>query len=144
MSASNRKKVKFLDLKGNFSPIKQTNNPYIPTPHHLYLGNCSSVSFNIITNEKDEKKFNTPKNMIDINKSRVNFKKIGLSKYYDLEKPISLHFNKEYKQEYSKNPGIFKYYKGIFSGMYENAIRNGNIYPPFDNKLIRERNKKLI
>ena len=75
---------------------------------------------------------------------KVNFKKIGLSKYYDLEKPISLHFNKEYKQEYSKNPGIFKYYKGIFSGMYENAIRNGNIYPPFDNKLIRERNKKLI
>ena len=72
------------------------------------------------------------------------FKKIGLSKYPDLERPISMHFDKEYKKEYSKNPGIFRVYRGIFSAMYDNAIRNGNIYPPFETKLAREKEKKNI
>ena len=53
--AINKKKVKFLDIKGNFSPIKRTMKPFVPNPHHLYLGNCSSVSYNIISNEKMKK-----------------------------------------------------------------------------------------
>ena len=139
----NKKTAKFLDIKGNFSPIRRSR-PYVPTPHHLYLGNFSSVNYNIISNENNEKRFNSPKSMIDKSKTRMYFRKIGLSKYSDLERPINKHFNKEYKEEYSKNPGIFRVYRGIFSAMYDNAIRNGNIYPPFETKLAREREKKNI
>ena len=143
MTPDNNKKAKFLDIKGIFSPIR-LSRPYVPTPHHLYLANCSSVNYNIISNESIEKNFNKPKNMIDKSKTRMYFKKIGLSKYPDLERPISMHFDKEYKKEYSKNPGIFRVYRGIFSAMYDNAIRNGNIYPPFETKLAREKEKKNI
>ena len=98
MTPDNNKKAKFLDIKGNFSPIRRSR-PYVPTPHHLYLGNFSSVNYNIISNENNEKRFNSPKSMIDKSKTRMYFRKIGLSKYSDLERPINKHFNKEYKEE---------------------------------------------
>lgn len=132
------KKKTFLEIKTKFNPIMSTREPWVPKAHQIFLGNNSSVSYNIINNEKYEKSYITP-----TNPKRINFKKIGLTKYNEKVSPYNLHFNKQYKQAYLENPSIFKVYKGMFTGMYDNAIKNGNIYPPFKTKTHRELNKKI-
>lgn len=130
----NKNKKQNIALK-KFNPRMSTREPWMPRPHYIFLGNESSVSYNIITNEKIEKNYKTPSNM---NKNRINYKKIGLTKYDENEKPYSLHFNKEYKKTLAENPNTFRKYNGLFTSMYDNAIRNGNIYPPFKTKTQRE------
>ena len=80
---------------------------------------------------------------MNISQKKIYFKNIGISKYPELNRPISLHFNRKYKQALEENPSIFRVYRGLFSAMYDNAIKNGNIYPPFETKTVREHNKKL-
>ena len=141
-SPINTKKDKTNKLKRNFSPMMMsTKDPYSPNPNprKTYIGNRSSVSYNIISNEKEDINLRIPN---DIDKNRINFKNISISKYFDLQRPYSMHFNKQYKKTYLENPSIFRVYKGLFSGMYDNSIRNGNIYPPFETKTSRKLNKK--
>ena len=134
----NKNKKKNMDVK-KYNPRMSTREPWMPRPRHIFLGNESSVSYNIITNEKIEKNYNTPLNM---NKSRINFKRNGLTHYDENEKPYSLHFNNQYKKAYAENPAIFRIYNGIFTSMYDNAFKNGNIYPPFKTKNLKESGNK--
>jgi hypothetical protein len=134
----NKNKKKNMDFK-KFNPRMSTREPWMPRPHHIFLGNESSVSYNIITNEKIEKNYSTP---LNINKSRINFKRMGLTHYDENEKPYSLHFNNQYKKAYAENPAIFRIYNGIFTNMYDSAFKNGNIYPPFKTKTLRESGNK--
>ena len=121
--------------------MMSTKDPYSPNPNprKTYIGNRSSVSYNIISNEKEDINLKIPK---DIDKNKINFQSISISKYFDLQSPYNMHFNRQYKKTYLENPSIFRVYKGLFSGMYDNSIRNGNIYPPFETKTTRKLNKK--
>ena len=137
----NKKKSKILNLKKNFNPMMRSSEPITSSPRKVFLGNRSSVSYNIISNEKEDQNLKIPN---DIDKNRITFKSNSISKCLDSERPYSMHFNKEYKQAYMENPSIFKVYNGLFSGMYESAIKNGNIYPPFETKTSRNWHKKVI
>ena len=136
----NKKKSRMLFLKKSFNPMMRSTESITPNSRKVFLGNRSSVSYNIISNEKQDENLKIP---TDINKNKINFKSNSISKCLDSERPYSMHFNKQYKQAYLENPSVFKVYKGLFTGMYDSAIKNGNIYPPFETKTTRNWYKKV-
>ena len=122
----------FLEMKAKYNPQSCTKNDWEPGNNQLSMTNNSSVSYNIINNEKNELFLKPTTSM-----KRINFKKIGVGHYADISHPFYINFNKEYHQAISNNKDIFKAYKGIFTKMYDDSSRNGNIYLPFDTKKSR-------
>ena len=125
----------FLEMKAKYNPQSCTKNHWEPGNSQLTMTNNSSVAYNIINNEKN-KLFLKPLASM----KRLNFKKIGVGHYADISHPFYINFNKEYNQAFSNNKDIFKAYKGIFTKMYDDSSRNGNIYLPFDTKKSRALN----
>ena len=125
----------FLEMKARYNPQSCTKNDWEPSNSQLTMTNNSSVPYNIINNEKNELFLRPSASM-----SRINFKKIGVGHYADISHPFYPNFNKEYNQAFSNNKNIFKAYKGIFTKMYDDSSRNGNIYLPFDTKKSRDIN----
>ena len=62
---------------------------------------------------------------------KVANRKKGLCEFEDLTNPYSSNWDNNYKQCIDNYPNIFKQYKGIFSHMYDDARRNGNLVVPF-------------
>ena len=122
----------FLEMKAQYNPQSCTKNDWQPGVNQLSMTNNSSVSYNIINNQKNEL-FLRP----SASNNRINFKKIGVGHYADISHPFYPNFNKEYNQAFSDNKNVFKAYKGIFTKMYDDSSRNGNIYLPFDTKKSR-------
>ena len=93
--------------------MMSTKDPYNPNPNprKTYIGNRSSVSYNIISNEKEDINLKIPK---DIDKNRINFKSISISKYFDLKRPYSMHFNKQYKRHIWKIHLFLEFIKDFF------------------------------
>ena len=75
---------------------------------------------------------------------KINFKKMGMAHYTDINHPFYHNFNNEFQKAFEENKNIFKAYKGIFSKMYDDSARNGNIYLPFDTKKSRDLNNKNV
>ena len=119
----------FLEMKSKFNPQSCTKNDWQPGANQLSMTNNSSVSYNIINNENN-KLFLRP----SASMNRINFRKIGVGHYADVGHPFYPNFNKEFSKAYENNKNIFKVYKGIFTKMYDDSSRNGNIYLPFDTK----------
>ena len=101
------------------------------------MTNNSSLSYNII-NHEENKLYLRPSAFSSMKK--VNYKKLGFGHYVDINHPFYHNFNNEFNNALNENKIIFKAYKGIFSKMYDDAARNGNIYLPFDTKKTRELN----
>ena len=122
----------FLEMKAQYNPQSCTKNDWQPGVSQLSMTNNSSVSYNIINNQKNEL-FLRP----SASNNRINFKKIGVGHYADINHPFYPNFNKEYNQAFSDDKNVFKVYKGIFTKMYDDSSRSGNIYLPFDTKKSR-------
>lgn len=137
MLNSEQSKFSFLEMKSKFNPQSCTVDSWSPSTNQTTMANRSSVSYNIINNENDPFYIKP-----SVAQSRINFKKIGVGHYGDLKSPFAINFNKKYNEAYGDNPGIFKAYKGIFTKMYDDAARNGNIYLPFETKQSRSLNAK--
>jgi len=131
------KRYPFLEMKAKYNPISCTKNSWEPSTNQLTMTNNSSVPYNIINNEKNETYLRPSASM-----KKLNFKKIGVGHYMDIIHPFYPNFNKEYHQAFSDNKNIFKAYKGLFSKMYDDATRNGNIYMPFDKKKVSSMDSK--
>jgi hypothetical protein len=101
--------------------------------------NKSSVNYNILNHVQ----FNNQNNRSFLNKNSY-FKRKGVGNFADLTYTFNPNFNPQYEKAFNNNPNIFKSYKGIFSQLYEDAHRNGNIYHPFDLKNIKRSNRSLI
>lgn len=125
----------FLEMKAKFNPQSITKSNWEPSVSQLSMSNNSSVSYNIINNQKNDLYLRPSSSM-----KKINFKKIGVGHYADISHPFYPNFNKEFNQAFSNNNNIFKAYKGIFTKMYDDSSRNGNIYLPFDTKKNREIN----
>ena len=101
--------------------------------------NKSSVNYNILNHVQ----FNNQNNRSFLNKNSY-FKRKGVGNFADLTYTFNPNFNPHYEKAFNNNPNIFKSYKGIFSQLYEDAHRNGNIYHPFYLKQIKKSNSSLI
>ena len=125
----------FLEMKARYNPQSVSKSDWEQGVSQLSMSNNSSVPYNIINNQKN-KYFLRP----SASMKKINFKKIGVGHYADISSCFYPNFNKEFNQAFSDNKNIFKAYKGIFTKMYDDASRNGNIYLPFDTKKLRESN----
>ena len=129
----------FLEMKARYNPQSVTKNSWEPEVNRLSMTNNSSLSYNII-NHEDNKFYLRPSAFSTMKK--VNYKKLGIGHYADINHPFYPNFNNEFNKAFEENKNIFKAYKGIFSKMYDDAARNGNIYLPFDTKKSRELNSR--
>jgi len=134
---SKKQSYPFLEMKARYNPQSVTKNSWEPERSELSMANNSSLSYNIINHEPN-KHFLRP-SAFNIMK-KVNYKKLGVGHYADINHPFYPNFNNEFHKAFEENKNIFKAYKGIFSKMYDDAARNGNIYLPFDTKKSREAN----
>ena len=123
------KRYPFLEMKAKYNQQSCSKNDWQPGVNQLTNNNNSSVPYNIINNENN-KFFVRP----SASMSRINFRKVGIGHYADAGNPFYPNFNKDYNKAYLENKNIFKVYKGIFTKMYDDSNRNGNIYQPFDIK----------
>lgn len=101
--------------------------------------NKSSVNYNILNHVH----FDNQNNRSYLNKNSF-FKRKGVGNFADLTYTFNPNFNPHYEKAFNDNPNIFKSYKGIFSQLYEDAHRNGNIYHPFDLKQIKKSKSSLF
>ena len=51
--------------------------------------------------------------------------------FSDYLKPFNYNPNKRYLKCFEDNHNRFRYYKGVFSELYDSAAKNGSIYMPF-------------
>ena len=130
---NNKKKRTFHRMKSAFNVHTTSKEIWLPKTGETTNNNQSSVNYNIINHM--ENPWN--KNYIPLN---IYYKKNVFGKYADLNRPFNLHKNKQYIEALSNNINIFKNYKGIFTKMYDDSIRNGNICLPFETKKSREAN----
>ena len=92
------------------------------------MSNRSSVGYDIITN-KDVLSANT--DGFGILDKASNNKKKGVAEFSDYLKPFNYNPNKRYLKNYEENNNRFRFYKGVFSELYDSAAKNGNLYMPF-------------
>lgn len=93
------------------------------------LNNNSSVVYNIINHENNL--YTGFKNQKIFDKKITNKKK-AITEFSDLNKLQNTNFNNDYPQ-FMKDK-VFHRYNGVFSQMYNVALRNGNLVMPFKNK----------
>jgi len=142
----NNNKFSFLNMKSKFNSSSESNSHWNAKVEFPSLINKSSVNYNILTNEQIKNNINN--NINNNNKeSFLNknyyFKRKGVGNYADLIHPFNKNFSEKYNKAYNENNNIFKSYKGVFSQIYEDAHRSGNIYQPFERKNLNHSNSAM-
>lgn len=124
------KKDKFSvwDMKAKFNMTTESGSSFAPRKYQKAMSNKSSVNYNIIS-VKGEEGFSD--NTGSVLERKILFKKKGIGEYKDLTKTYAINPGEKYLEAYNSNPHTFKYYKGIFSHLYDAAIRNGGLTMPF-------------
>ncbi len=121
----------FLNLKNKMGPHTETYaDGWIPQGNYKTINNRSSVTYNILSNEKNDLSGAVVLKMLDV---KLNNKKKGVAEFSDLTRPTHPNINRNFRENYHSNNDMFKVYNGIFSHMYDAAHRNGNIVVPFRN-----------
>lgn len=126
-------KDSFLNLKkkmGNHT--ESTSKGWVPLDNAIKsLSNLSSVQYNILSPQEPNNSSAAIELKI-LDKKLANRKK-SIGEFYDLTMNYHPKINKEFRETYDSNKNIFHIRTGIFSHMYDNAHRNGNISVPFRN-----------
>jgi hypothetical protein len=121
----------FLNLKNKMGPHTETYvDGWVPQGNYKTINNRSSVTYNILSNEKNDVSGAVVLKMLDV---KLNNKKKGVAEFSDLTRPTHPNINRKFRENYQSNNDMFKVYNGIFSHMYDAAHRNGNIVVPFRN-----------
>ena len=133
------KKFSFLNMKAQYNAQIESPNSWMIENNFPSQINKSSVNYNILNHVH----FDNQNNRSYLNKNSF-FKRKGVGNFADLTYTFNPNFNPHYEKAFNDNPNIFKSYKGIFSQLYEDAHRNGNIYHPFDLKQIKKSKSSLF
>ena len=132
ISESNKKEFPFLKLKGEYNNTSDSNSFWIPRNNaNSSFSNKSSVDYNIITNIKNKK--NEIQKDTMFNKTLHNKKK-GIEEFIVSQRPFGPNYNQTFSNLFKKNKSRFRRYKGMFTELYDSAIKNGNIFKPFNEK----------
>lgn len=136
------KNFPFLKLKGEYCNTSDSNSFWVPRNNSdKSLSNKSSVDYNIINNKNENFYENNNESML--NKTLFNKKK-GIAEFESTQRLYGPHFNQTFLRLIKENGDRFKKYRGIFSELYDSAIKNGNIYVPFHERKENEINIKSI
>ncbi len=95
------------------------------------LSNLSSVQYNILSPQEPNPISGAVELKI-LDKKLANRKK-SIGEFHDLTMNFHPKINKEFSETFNSHKNIFHIRTGIFSHMYDNAHRNGNISVPFRN-----------
>ena len=119
----------YLKMKSEFGTNQSSESYWVPQiQNKATMSNRSSVGYDIITN-KDVLSANT--DGFGILDKASNNKKKGVAEFSDYLKPFNYNPNKRYLKNYEENNNRFRFYKGVFSELYDSAAKNGNLYMPF-------------
>jgi len=119
----------YLKMKSEFGTNQSSESYWVPQiQNKATMSNRSSVGYNIINN-KDILSGNT--DGFGILDKASNNKKKGVAEFSDYLKPFNYNPNKRYLKNYEENNNRFRFYKGVFSELYDSAAKNGNLYMPF-------------
>ena len=121
----------FLDMKNKMGSHTETyKDSWVPQGNFNTMNNRSSVTYNILSNDKNERSGAIVLKMLD---TKLNNKKKGVAEFSDLTRALHPNINTKFRAYHEENNKIFHVYNGIFSHMYDAAHRNGNIVVPFRN-----------
>lgn len=121
-------KGSFLEMKGRFNPNTESKSSYVPYPCTKCICNNSSVNYNIISMQgKDGFADNTA----GVLEPKLFFRKKEIGHYKDLTQTYAVNPNRIYIDTLNNSPKSFRHYNGIFTHLYDSAVRNGNLILPF-------------
>lgn len=129
--------ISFLEMKSKFNSSTESGSSFSPRNYDKSINNKSSVNYNIIS-VKGKEGFSD--NTAGVLEPKLLFRKKGVGEYSDLTKTYAINPGNIYLNTYKAEPMSFKHYNGIFTHLYDSAIRNGGLSMPFrkDNKNIRK------
>jgi hypothetical protein len=121
-------KESYLNLKSQFGPHTETENPWVPQGNFKTINNRSSVEYNIITHNGNK---HGGALIVTVSDHKVINRKKGVAEITDLGRVFNPNFSKRFAHIYEDNKTPFHLRTGIFSHMYDAAHRSGNIVMPF-------------
>lgn len=128
----NKNNFPFLKLKREYNITSESNSFWVPRNNaNKSFSNKSSVDYNIINNLKDSISGKQKDTMF--NKTLHNKKK-GIGEFVVSQRPFGPNYNQTFIKLMKDNGNRFRRYKGIFTELYDSAIKNGNIFKPFNEK----------
>ena len=140
----NKNNFPFLKLKREYNATSESNSFWVPRNNaNKSFSNKSSVDYNIINNLEDNISGIQKDTMF--NKTLHNRKK-GIGEFNVSQRPFGPNYNQEFKKLMKDNADRFRRYKGIFTELYDSAIKNGNIFKPFNEKKeneVKVKNEKI-
>ena len=129
---NNKNNFPFLSLKGEYHITNDSNSFWVPRNNaNTSFSNNSSVDYNIISNIKDNISGIQKDTMF--NKTLHNKKK-GIEEFVVSQRPFGPNYNQTFSKLIKENTYRFRKYKGVFTELYDSAIKNGNIFKPFNEK----------
>ena len=119
----------YLKMKSEFGTNQNSDSYWVPQiQNKATMSNRSSVGYNIINNKDIISASTDGFGILD---KTSNNKKKGVAEFSDYLKPFNYNPNKRYLKCFDENNNRFKFYKGVFSDLYDSAAKNGSIYMPF-------------
>ena len=119
----------YLKMKSEFGTNQNSDSYWVPKiQNKTTMSNKSSVGYDIITNNDS---IYAKADGFGILDKASNNKKKGVAEFSDYLKPFNYNPNKRYLKCFEDNHNRFRYYKGVFSELYDSAAKNGSIYMPF-------------
>ena len=119
----------YLKMKSEFGTNQNSDSYWVPKiQNKATMSNKSSVGYDIITNNDS---ISAKADGFGILDKASNNKKKGVAEFSDYLKPFNYNPNKRYLKCFDDNNNRFRFYKGVFSELYDSAAKNGNIYIPF-------------
>lgn len=113
----------------NFGAHEESRSYWVPSVNkEESFNNRSGVKYDII-NHLDNN-LSGKKSMGILDKT-VNNKRKGIAEFDDFRNPMFPNYNKKYQDLLKENNHIFYNYKGVFSELYDSAIKDGSLYLPF-------------
>ena len=128
-SIENGRCFPFLKLKREYNNTTESNSFWVPRNNaNKSFSNKSSVDYNIISNIKSS--INDVHKDTIFNKTLYNKKK-GIGEFVVSQRPFGPNYNQTFIKLMRENGDRFRKYKGVFTELYDSAIKNGNIFIPF-------------
>ena len=119
----------FLELKREYNNTTESNSFWAPRNNaNKSFSNKSSVDYNMISNIKSS--IDGVHEDTIFNRTLHNKKK-GIGEFVVSQRPFGPNYNQTFIKLMREKGDRFRKYKGVFTELYDSAIKNGNIFIPF-------------
>ncbi len=113
--------------------FETSKDGWMPKNQLKTVCNKSSVPYNIIAHSRD---VYSGCEMVGVLDRKVTNRKKGVVEFSDLTRVSALKMNEQYNSMYEADSTMFRKKTGMFTFMYDAAVRNGGISLPFSKAAI--------